>query len=252
MRSPLVLKFGGTSVGDSSRILHCAKIIQIKVRKKIPLCVVVSAPAHATDDLLGLAQDVCNPKDPAKLDPRSLDALLASGEQVGASLLALALAKLGIPVYAMFAYQAGILASGNYGSASPSKVTELAKIRKALREGKVVVVTGYQAIHQDTGDLVTLGRGGSNLTAIFLAAKLKSPMVEIYTDTPGILTADPILASEAKTIPTIFPRDAALLAKSGVRVLEPKSLELARKYGLKLKVLSSLDPRAGETLILPS
>lgn len=231
-----VLKFGGTSVGDPSRIGNVATLIERHCRSGIELVVVVSAMAGETDRLIGLAQSV-NPTP----DTRELAALLVTGEQTSAALLALALHARGIPAHAYSAWQIGIEASGPSDGAEVRAI-DAARLRADLTAGIVPVVCGFQGVNE-AGDYVTLGRGGSDTTAVALAAALGADECQIYTDVDGVYTADPRLIDAARRHDQLSYPEMLELAGGGAKVLERRSVELAGRHRVPLRVLSTF---AGE------
>lgn len=250
MLFPLVLKFGGSSVADPQRILNAARIIKERSKAKRPICVVVSAPADITDDLLVLAKDICGNKDPKKLCPRELDLMLVCGEQVGVALMCFALKLQGLKPYGLLAHEAGIVARGRYFDAEPIKLSGKNKIFAAFRRKQIVVVAGYQGVHEKTGDLVTLGRGGSDLTAVFLAAELKASHCEFYKDTPGVMSEDPRISAVSEPLKQLPILEMERRAQAGVQVLEKRSVTLARQRHVPIRVLSALDPSHPGTSII--
>ncbi|MBI4064254.1 MAG: aspartate kinase [Elusimicrobia bacterium] len=234
----VVMKFGGTSVANPERVMLAARKAAKAKKAGKKIVVVVSAPGGMTDDLLGLANNV-HPK-PAG---RELDTLLAAGEQVSIALFALALESLGIRAVSLTGSQAGITTDGHFGAAEITAIRP-EKIRKALRQNKVVVVAGFQGATKE-GDIATLGRGGSDLTAIALAAALKAGHCEIYTDVEGVYTADPRDSSSVKKIRSISYDAMIKLAKTGAKVMQLKSLELARRHKVAIHVKCSFNNKEG-------
>jgi len=228
----LVQKFGGTSLADVHRLRRAAEISLRARREGQDVIVVVSAMGESTDELLRLAQEI----DPSP-SPRELDALLSTGEQQSAALFAITLESLGQPARSFSGWQAGLIAAGDHGSAHPGWLLP-GRVTAALREGRIAVVSGFQAVNA-AGDLVTLGRGGSDTTAVALAAGLHAPRCEIYTDVDGVYTADPRLLPEARRLEEIDFRDMLALARAGAQVLHDRSVELAMASGVELQVLSA-------------
>ncbi|NNN13835.1 MAG: aspartate kinase [Acidimicrobiaceae bacterium] len=228
----LVQKYGGTSVGDADRIRAVADHVARTRRAGNSVVVVVSAMGKTTDDLIRLAHEVSG-----QLPPRELDMLLTSGERISMSLLCMALADLGVPAVSFTGSQAGIITDTDHTKA---KILEIKpeRLRKAIAEGFVPVVAGFQGMSTDR-NITTLGRGGSDTTAVALAAALSADFCEIYTDVSGVFTADPRVVSKAHKIPSISFEEMLELAASGGRVLALRSVEFARNYMVPLHVRSS-------------
>lgn len=235
---PIVLKFGGTSVANVDRIKNVAKIIYNKKKKHKYVVVVVSAPGNTTDELIEKAYQIT--PDP---DKRELDMLLATGEQMSIALVAMALHSLGCEAISLTGPQAGIYADEVHTKARIIDI-DTRRIRRYLKQGKVVIVAGFQGINPNE-DITTLGRGGSDLTAIALAAKLKSPICEIYTDVDGVYTTDPRLVPEARKIKYLTYEEMLEMAGTGAQVMMARSIEVAMKYGVKLEIKSSLTRKPG-------
>lgn len=232
-RSVSVLKFGGTSVKNIGRIHHVADIIEERL-KQGPVVIVVSAMGDTTDHLLELASKCCSVP-----DPRELDQLIATGEQVSISLLAMCLLSRGIKARSYTAGQIGIF-SDNAHNRSRIRHIKRDVLRTALNEREVVVVAGFQALN-DLGDVTTLGRGGSDTTAVAIAARLGANC-DIYTDVDGVFTADPNKVENAKLIDKIASNTVLALASSGAQVLHPRAVELARQYGVRLRIRNTFKP----------
>ncbi|MCP4049650.1 MAG: aspartate kinase [bacterium] len=228
----IVQKYGGTSVGSAERIKAVAKRI-VKDRKKFAgLVVVVSAMGKTTDELISLAGQVSeNPS------PREYDALISNGENISASLLAMAIHSLGENVISLTGAQAGIKTENIYSKAKITNV-DTTRIDKELRDGKIVVVTGFQGIN-DYYDVTTIGRGGSDTSAVVLAAALNARECEIYTDVDGVYTTDPRDCSEARKLDEISYEEMLELASLGAKVLHPRSVECAKENKLTMHVRSS-------------
>ena len=228
----LVQKYGGTSVGDADRIRAVADHVARTRRAGNSVVVVVSAMGKTTDDLIRLAHEVSG-----QLPPRELDMLLTSGERISMSLLCMALADLGVPAVSFTGSQAGIITDTDHTKA---KILEIKpeRLLKAIAEGSVPVVAGFQGMSTDR-NITTLGRGGSDTTAVALAAALSADFCEIYTDVSGVFTADPRVVSKAHKIPSISFEEMLELAASGGRVLALRSVEFARNYAVPLHVRSS-------------
>ena len=233
-----VLKFGGTSVADAERMKHVAEIVK-KIRdENNRVAVVVSAMGSMTDDLLALAEDVSMTR-----DGREIDQLLATGEQQSVALLSLALQQSGIPAQSFTARQAGIKAKG-FPMEGRIYDIEPQAVEKVLNEGTVAVITGFQAIN-DNGDVITLGRGGSDLSAVALAAALKADSCRLLKDVEGIYTADPRVVPQAKKIKEMDFDECMELAVKGAGVLQARSVEMAARYKVPLYVASSFVEEEG-------
>ena len=233
-----VLKFGGSSVADSERMLHVAQIVK-KVRGEgNRVTVVVSAMGNTTDELLALAGNVAT-----EADGREMDQLLATGEQQSVALLALALKQSGIPAQSFTAQQAGIHAKGFPMEGRIYRI-EPAAVERALDEGKVAVVTGFQAI-TDEGDVITLGRGGSDLSAVALAASLGADSCRLLKDVTGILTGDPRVVSNPRKLKSIGFAECIELSALGAGVLQARSVEVAERYNVPIYVGSSFVEEEG-------
>ncbi len=238
-----VMKFGGTSVADPEKIERaaCRAILEKKRGKKV--VVVVSAPGEMTDELLILSSKI-----DANASPREKDQLITTGEIVGVSLFAMACHKKGSSAISLSAAQAGIEAKGPYGNADISRVSPQ-RILRELRAGKIVVVAGFQGMDA-AGDVVSLGRGGSDLTGTVLAAKLKASSCMIFSDVRGIYTADPRIVSKARILKTISLLDMIELSRHGAQVMQLRSLEIAKKDEVPIYLRSAFHGGSG-TLIEP-
>ena len=236
--SLIVQKFGGSSVADKERLFNVAGIISDAYRSGDRVVVVVSAQGDTTDDLLAKAAEISD--SPSK---RELDMLLSTGEQISASLLAIALGTMRIPVVSLNAWQVGISSDSNYSNAKIKKI-DTERLFRELDGGKVVIVTGFQGINK-FDDVTTLGRGGSDTTAVALAAVLKADRCQIYTDVDGVYTADPRKVPSAKTLKEISYDEMLELASLGAQVLHNRSVEMAKKYHVELEVLSSFEKISG-------
>ncbi len=232
------MKFGGTSVGDLDRIRKVAGRVEQAVHAGEKVVVVVSAMGRTTDRLLGMAREIAH-----RPSRRELDALLATGEQQTTALLAMALHERGVSARSFTGAQAGFLTDAQHGNARILRVDPGA-VRRCLQALDVVVVAGFQGVSED-GDITTLGRGGSDTTAVALAASLGAETCEIYTDTDGIYTADPHLLPSASKIEAIDYTEMLELASQGAKVLHPTSVWYARRYGVKVHVRSSFSHVAG-------
>lgn len=234
----IVLKFGGTSLMDRERIFSAARRASALWQQKDQVVVVVSAQGHTTDHLVEAALAVTSTP-----DDREMDAYLASGEQMSAGLMVMALQELGHPAVSLTGWQAGLLTDGVHGNAKV-KVLCNDRIGQELQKGKIVVVTGFQGI-SPAGDITTLGRGGSDTTAVALAALLQADLCQIYTDVDGVYDKDPRKFSDAVRYEQISYRDMLDLARQGAQVLHDRCVELAMEHGVKIQVLSSFRPGPG-------
>jgi aspartate kinase len=241
----LVQKFGGTSVADVERIQAVAARIARSREEGHDLVIVVSAMGHTTDELTGLARAISS--DPPR---REMDMLLATGEQVSIALLSMALHARGVPAVSMTGPQVGILTESHHGRARILDVrTE--RLRRLLDDGQVVVVAGFQGTSSGaagTPEITTLGRGGSDTSAVALAAALGAEACEIYTDVPGVLTTDPRKVSDAQLMESVSCDEMLELASLGAAVLHPRAVEIARNYGVPLVVRSSWSDQPGTHL----
>lgn len=235
----VVQKYGGTSVADPSRIIKVAERVQAARRLGNDVVVVVSAMGKTTDDLIALAADVS-----ATPPPREMDMLLSAGERVSMALLAMALDVLDIPAVSYTGSQAGILTDSSHGEAKIREITGH-RVRDSLAEGKVVIVAGFQGVDPESREVTTLGRGGSDATAVALAAALNADACEIYTDVDGVFTADPRLVPEAKKLDEVSFDEMLELSAAGTGVLMPRSVEFGRRFGIPIHVRSSLNDGNG-------
>lgn len=234
----VVKKFGGSSVADKERIFNVAKRCIEDYKKGNQVVVVLSAMGKTTDGLLAQAADI-NPNAPK----RELDMLLACGEQTSVALMAMAMASLGVPAISLNAFQVAMHTTSTYGNARFKRI-DSERIHNELDAGKIVIVTGFQGVNKHE-DLTTLGRGGSDTTAVALAAALRADACEIYTDVEGVYTADPRIVPNAKKMKEISYDEMLELATLGAKVLHNRSVELAKKYGVPLVVRSSLNNAEG-------
>jgi len=241
----LVQKFGGTSVADVERIQAVAQRIAESRQAGHDLVVVVSAMGHTTDELTGLARAISSSP-----PQREMDMLLATGEQVSIALLSMALNALGVPAVSMTGPQAGILTESAHGRARILEV-RTDRLQRLLNDGNVVVVAGFQGTSNSLSgvpEITTLGRGGSDTSAVALAAALGADACEIYTDVPGVLTTDPRKVADAQLMSTITCNEMLELASLGAAVLHPRAVEIARNYGVPLVVRSSWSDAPGTLL----
>lgn len=237
-RPILVQKFGGTSLSTPVRITRAAKRIAASQRAGYDVVAVASAMGDTTDRLLSLASRVA--RDPAA---RELDLLLSTGEGVSAPLVSMALNELGVPAVSLLGFQAGIQTDRRHAKARIVGLTP-ARIERELSAGRVVVVAGFQGMG-DEMEVTTLGRGGSDTTAVAIAVALKAQACEIFTDVRGIYTADPRFVPNARLLPRIAYTEMLELASAGARVMHPRSVEIAEAYGMELHVRSSFHPGPG-------
>ena len=234
----IVKKFGGTSVGDQERIMNVARRCAEEYSKGNDVVVVLSAMGKTTDILLKTAREI-NPKAPK----RELDMLMTTGEQTSVALMAIALDSLGIPAVSLNAFQVRMETTSVYGNARLKKIDK-ERILHELASRKIVIVTGFQGVNRYE-DYTTLGRGGSDTTAVALAAALHADACEIYTDVDGVFTADPRIVPGARKLSEITYDEMLDLATCGAGVLHNRSVEMAKKYGVPLVVRSSLNNSEG-------
>ncbi|MDF2842676.1 MAG: lysC [Herbinix sp.] len=234
----IVKKFGGTSVADKERIFNVARRITEEYKKGNEVVVVLSAMGKQTDVLLAQARDI-NPN----ASKRELDMLMVTGEQISVSLMAMALDALGVPAVSLNAYQVAMHTTSVYGNARLKRI-DTERIRNELESKRVVLVTGFQGVNK-FDDYTTLGRGGSDTTAVALAAALHADACEIYTDVDGVFTADPRIVKDARKLEEITYDEMLELASLGAGVLHNRSVEMAKKYGVQLVVRSSLNLSEG-------
>lgn len=234
----IVQKFGGSSVANAERVMNVARIVTETYKQGNDVIVVVSAQGDTTDDLIEKAHEI-NPK-AAK---REMDQLLTAGEQISISLLAMAIEKLGFPVISLLGWQAGFNTNSIYTSARIKNIKPN-RLQAEIAKRNIVVVAGFQGINR-YDDLTTLGRGGSDTSAVAIAAALKADKCQIFTDVEGVYTADPRKVENAKKLKEITYDEMLELATLGAQVLNNRSVEMAKKYGVELEVLSSLNPVPG-------
>ncbi|MEO1132214.1 MAG: aspartate kinase [Cyanobacteria bacterium J06639_1] len=245
----IVQKYGGTSVGSTDRIRKVAERVAATVRDGHQVVVVVSAMGKDTDRLMNLANDIAPPPQSTPHYCRELDMLLSSGEQVSIALLAMALQQLDCPAVSMTGAQVGILTEREHTRARIIEINP-DRLLRHLNQGKVVVVAGFQGISSLVDlEITTLGRGGSDTSAVALAVALEASACEIYTDVPGILTTDPRLVPEAQLLAEIDSSEMLELASLGAQVLHPRAVEIARNYGMKLVVRSSMSDAPGTAVL---
>ena len=234
----VVKKFGGSSVADKERIFHVAERCREDYEKGYDVVVVLSAMGKTTDGLIAKALEI-NPHPPK----RELDMLLVTGEQVSVALMAMAMHSMGLPAVSLNAVQAGMVTTSAYGNAKLKRI-DTERIRHELESRKIVIITGFQGFNK-YDDMTTLGRGGSDTTAVSLAAALHADKCEIYTDVEGVYTADPRIVPNARKLKEVSYDEMLELASLGAKVLHSRSVEMAKKYGVQLVVLSSLTNAEG-------
>lgn len=234
----IVQKYGGTSLGDIGRIQNAAKRAAELAHRGHRLVIVVSAQGDTTDTMIEKAVQV-NKRRAA----REMDAYLAAGEQMSAGLMAMAIGALGCPAVSLTGWQAGIETDGVHGNAKIRRI-DTGRIEKELGAGKIVVVAGFQGVDPD-GDITTLGRGGSDTTAVALAAFLKADKCQIFTDVDGIYDRDPRIFPEAVRFDRISYEKMMALIENGAQVLHDRSVEFAREYGIAVEVLSAFTGAPG-------
>lgn len=234
----IVQKYGGTSVKDAERVMNVARRITNTYKEGNNVVVAVSAQGDTTDDLIAKAKEI-NP-DASK---REMDQLLSSGEQISIALLAMAVEKLGFPVISFTGWQAGMMTNRNH-SAARIKTIDTERIQSELDRKRIVIVAGFQGIDK-YDDITTLGRGGSDTSAVALAAALHADLCEIYTDVDGVYTTDPRICKTAYKLNDISYDEMLELASLGANVLHNRSVEMAKKYNVKLSVRSSLNDHEG-------
>jgi aspartate kinase len=238
----IVQKYGGTSVGTAARIRRVCRRIARTVREGHQVVVVVSAMGHTTDRLIALAQSV-NAEPPA----RELDMLIANGETITAPLVAMCLEGMGVPAMSLSGHQAGVRTSAHH---SKARIRDIKpdRILEALKDGRVAVVAGFQGVTEDL-EVTTLGRGGSDTTAVALAASLNAASCEIYTDVDGIFTADPRVVKTARKLSHVQYDEMLELAAVGARVMHPRAVEIGELYGVPIHVRSSFHDGVGTMIV---
>lgn len=236
--SLIVQKFGGSSVANAERLFNVADIVTNTYKEGNDVVVVVSAQGDTTDDLIEKAREINT-----NASKREMDMLLTSGEQISASLLAMAIEKLGFPVVSLLGWQAGFVTNSDHGNARIKRVIP-DRIHKELDKKNIVVVTGFQGLNR-YNDMTTLGRGGSDTSAVAIAAAMNADLCQIYTDVEGVFTADPRKVQGARKLDVISYDEMLELASLGAQVLHNRSVEMAKKYNIELEVLSSLTRKPG-------
>lgn len=243
--SLIVQKYGGSSVADAESIKRVAKRIVESRKAGNDVVVAVSAMGDTTDELLDLAHEVT--PIPA---PRELDMLLTSGERISMALLAMAIKGMGHEARSFTGSQAGMITDATHGAARIVEVTPV-RLREALDEGAIVIVAGFQGFSRESRDITTLGRGGSDTTAVALAAALDANVCEIYTDVDGVFTSDPRVVKKAKKLDRVTSEEMLELASSGAKVLHIRAVEYARRHGVTLHVRSSFNNSEGTVVYDP-
>ncbi|MGH3383013.1 MAG: aspartate kinase [Nocardioidaceae bacterium] len=235
----VVQKYGGSSVADADGVKRVAQRIVATQRSGKQVVVVVSAMGDSTDELIDLAEQV-SPLPPG----RELDMLLTAGERISMAVLAMAIANLGHKARSFTGSQAGVITDSTHGKAKIIDVTP-GRIEAAINNGDIAIVAGFQGVSQDTKDITTLGRGGSDTTAVALAAALGAEVCEIYTDVDGVFTADPRIVPTAQQIPLLSYEEMLEMAASGAKILHLRCVEYARRYDIPIHVRSSFSQRDG-------
>ena len=239
--SLIVQKFGGSSVRDAQRVMNVARRVTETYAKGNSVVVVVSAQGDTTDDLIEKAREI-NPK----ANKREMDVLLSSGEQISIALLAMAIEGLGYPAKSLTGWQAGFVTDSSHGNSRIRRV-ETERIENELDKGNIVIVAGFQGLNR-YDDITTLGRGGSDTSAVAIAAACRADLCQIFTDVEGVYTADPRLVPEARKLAEISYDEMLELATLGAQVLHNRSVEMAKKYNVPLEVLSSLVEKPGTVI----
>lgn len=237
--SLIVKKFGGSSVANRDRVFNVANRIIEDYKNGNDVIVVVSAQGDTTDELIEKAKEI-NPKNPSK---REMDMLLSAGEQISIALLAMAIEKLGCPVTSLLGWQAGFETDSHHGIARIKRVNS-ERIRNEISKGNIVIVAGFQGLNK-YDDITTLGRGGSDTSAVAIAASMNADLCQIYTDVDGVYSADPRKVPNAVKMDEISYDEMLELASLGAQVLNNRSVEMAKKYNVELEVLSSLEVKPG-------
>ncbi len=241
----IVKKFGGSSVANAERVNNVARIVTEDYKKGNNVVVVVSAQGDTTDDLIAKAKEI-NPN----ASKREMDMLLSAGEQISISLLAMAIENLGFPVVSLLGWQAGFQTDSNYTVARIKRI-ESERLKAELARRNIVVVAGFQGINK-YDDVTTFGRGGSDTSAVAIAASLKADLCQIYTDVDGVYTADPRKVKTAQKMEEITYQEMLELATLGAQVLNNRSVEMAEKYNVQLEVRSSLESEKSGTIVKES
>ncbi|MBI5206310.1 MAG: aspartate kinase [Candidatus Firestonebacteria bacterium] len=238
----IVHKYGGSSVANAERIKRVATHVVETKRNGNDVVVVVSAPGDMTDDLLNMAEEIS--KNPSE---REIDMLLSTGEQVSISLMAIAIHEVGEKAVSFTGPQVGIITDNTHTKAKIVSINE-SKVKESLKKGNIVIVAGFQGVNENN-DITTLGRGGSDTTAVALASVLKADLCEIYTDVDGVFTADPGIVHDAKKIDVISYDEMLEMASLGAKVMQARSIEFAKKYNVDIHVRSSFNFKTKGTII---
>ncbi len=239
----IVKKFGGSSVADAKKVFNVANLIVDDYKKGNDVIVVVSAQGDTTDDLIEKAKEI-NPKNPSK---REMDMLLSAGEQISIALLAMAIETMGCPVISLLGWQAGFNTDSHHSVARIKNING-ERLKNEIEKKKIVIVAGFQGLNK-YDDVTTLGRGGSDTSAVAIAAALKADLCQIYTDVDGVYTADPRKVKTAQKMDAICYDEMLELATLGAQVLNNRSVEMAKKYNVELEVRSSLEPQKSGTIV---
>lgn len=240
--SLLVVKFGGTSVGDIERIKNAAGKVAQEVRRGHKVVVVVSAMAGVTDQLIGFCRGV-NPRH----NPREHDSVVSTGEQVSSGLMALALEQRGLNARSWLGWQLPMVTDADYNKARILNI-DVTRLKERLEKGEVAVLAGFQGVTEDRMNITTLGRGGSDTSAVALAAALKADRCDIYTDVDGVYTADPRIVTRARRLSRVSYEEMLELASLGAKVLQTRSVEMGLRYRVPVQVLSTFDNAVGSDL----
>ena len=243
--SLIVQKFGGSSVADAEGVKRVARRVVDTQKAGNDVVVVVSAMGDTTDELLDLAAEVTSNVTPS----RELDMLLTAGERISTAILSMAINDLGAKAQSFTGSQAGMITDGVHGSARLVEVNP-ERIRESIEAGNIAIVAGFQGVHRQSGDITTLGRGGSDTTAVALAAALKADVCEIYSDVDGVFTADPRIVPTAHKLDTVTSEEMLEMAANGAKILHLRCVEYARRFNLKLHVRSSFSNLEG-TIVIP-
>ena len=243
--SLIVQKFGGSSVADAEGIKRVARRVVDTQKAGNDVVVVVSAMGDTTDELLDLAAEVTSNVTPS----RELDMLLTAGERISTAILSMAINDLGAKAQSFTGSQAGMITDGVHGSARLVEVNP-ERIRESIDAGNIAIVAGFQGVNRQSGDITTLGRGGSDTTAVALAAALKADVCEIYSDVDGVFTADPRIVPTAHKLDTVTSEEMLEMAANGAKILHLRCVEYARRFNLKLHVRSSFSNLEG-TIVIP-
>ena len=243
--SLIVQKFGGSSVADAEGVKRVARRVVDTQKAGNDVVVVVSAMGDTTDELLDLAAEVTSNVTPS----RELDMLLTAGERISTAVLSMAINDLGAKAQSFTGSQAGMITDGVHGSARLVEVNP-ERIRESIDAGNIAIVAGFQGVHRQSGDITTLGRGGSDTTAVALAAALKADVCEIYSDVDGVFTADPRIVPTAHKLDTVTSEEMLEMAANGAKILHLRCVEYARRFNLKLHVRSSFSNLEG-TIVIP-